>query len=92
MAPHDKQLDGELVERIIGRRWNLPRAILYCVLAMAEPEPPHIAIHWIVNCEWEVSVALPTKMAAGNRPAHQGRLRCHCGTCPSASGGARQAA
>jgi hypothetical protein len=29
----------------VGRRWNRPRAILYCVLAMAETEPPHISIH-----------------------------------------------
>jgi len=36
--------------------------------------------------------ALRTDMAAGNRATSQGRLRCHCGTCASASGGTRQAA
>src|SRR4051812_43967488 len=80
--------------------WNLmfeteERALVFNTLLrsrMSEPEPPHIAIHWIMNCEWEASIALPTEMAAGNRPAPQGRLRCHCGICPSASGGTRQAA
>ncbi len=33
------------VQHCVGRRWNRPRAILDCVLAMAETEPPHISIH-----------------------------------------------